>query len=286
MKYIYLIILLFLFGIACNKDYSALEPLEGIDSRLLGDWIKTNQNSVQGNPTGYYRGIRILADGEVQRLAVQTSTGMIKSYEPPIKESYSIIKAINNYIEFKDDLSWMPITRICFGHFSINDTILHFEKDPNSEYFPVYGDYIKTIEGKKITKSIISDLVFLQNDNSLCNKKIWYYPSTYATNYVPYDSIKFQIISYLENNWKLIISLRDFNGIGRYVLDSLSVNEVIYTSTGGCELMEYHIEYSDSGFIQIVELDFQNNICSGEFSFTLNNQRQVFTEGYFRIPIY
>ena len=291
MRNIFSYILLFLLAVSCNRDYSVLDAGAGIDERLIGDWVTISQSTLPGTPSNHIKGIRILDSGEIQSLGVETSTGKIKSYFPPKRESYSILKARNNNIELEQHIFNPPISRLCFGHYSINDTVLYFEKDPDSQYFPIGGNFFKTTDGTKITKPIISEMTIQLDGELVENQKIYFYPSSYATDYVPYDSIEFQIISILDNNWKLIINLKNFMGAGRYSLDSLSSVSVRYLRRYGCLIEEYYTSDSDSGFIEINEFDIQEKVCSGTFEFTISNPE--FTEekikcsnGEFRIPFY
>ena len=287
---LFFILSLFIF-VSCLRDNSILDIGHGIDDRLINDWVQISYSTSPGSPTTYIKGIRILPTGEVQSLSVETSTGKLKSYFPPKKESFSVIKAKNNYIEFEQRILNPPITRLCFGRYSINDTVLNIEKDPESQYISISGNFFRASEGDKITEPIISEMKVQINDELVENHKIWSYPSAYCTENVPYDSIKFQIKSNLNNSWDLEINLKNFTGTGKYNLDSTTNVYVRYSRNLGCLIEEYSTSALDSGFIEINEFDVQETVCSGTFNFSIINQeiseeKIIFSNGEFRIPLY
>jgi len=253
---------------------SNLVSPDGIDSRLVGTWYYTVDNSPSyASPQTYFFGIEILADGNVKELGIETNTGEVaitnNSYKKILKANFG-------------ELNWEYVVE---GIGLVTETLNY--KIENGKLIISKGNldyiYTRTNLATRLFEPVTSEVAFKKDSILYENRKISGYPSGYAS-----ISSDFFLRSEM-NHAYLTIEINNFKGIGSY---EIPYNKFEFAQYHGDVGLIYVPDSLSTGNLTITSYDEINNTCSGTFYLNEpvpdnpDSTITSFKEGIFTVPVY
>jgi len=272
---------LIFFFILLSGCQSPLDVIEtDIDPRLIGEWYKVDVSPMAfPGPESVYSGWSIAADGSMQPLGVESSTGKIAlietQYISEVQHTTDGVMIVEHWAH--------PILTIDSVEYRIHDGELFLQ----GEF--IRGTYRKTDEGTRVASPVASYLNVTVDGSETENIKI--------TNRVPSAYISKSSDTRLqlraEMAWQRVsITIEDFEGPGTYIIGR---EQGSYSTFGTDWLGVAELTDADSsGIITIDTCDMTELRCSGSFEFVTRKHVSEFnhdsarhlTDGTFDVPIY
>lgn len=214
-----------IFFTGCITDKTPLGNIDQIDPAIVGDWYHISTHSAKGYPSQSFHGIRIIEDGSIEPLTVETATGkLVLSNAPPpgkFKSAYN-----GNFILEVYNMGFYQFGGTYNSTFEVTGSNLYFKY---SNKIPILASsYLKSEIGNVITQPIQSDFKMMIGDTVIYNSPTGAIPSAYAS-YLILANNQIQLDIYAQSGpHHLRISLSDFSGIGTYELSTATNNEAEY----------------------------------------------------------
>lgn len=270
-----ILILYILTFISCDL-ISSDEEITEIDSKIIGEWYYITYYGQGTGPTERISGIQIKQNGQVFRLAIETSSGQLSISDP---NSIGKIKTANNgSISYSSYGSGFSVGGNHKSSYEVKGDSLLFNLS-NDGQIPLNQFYIKSEIGEQITEPVESDFQINRgNEYIFVNAPISSAVSSYA--YLFNIDSSFVIVAAGSNEFYHIRITR-FEGVGEYDRNSV---EISHESFSGDFILGIG-SYSDSSVINLRINKYQESKrISGELNFTIEHTQ--FTDGMFSIPVY
>ncbi len=267
----------------CVTDKTPLGNIDQIDPAITGDWYHIRTHSAKGSPSESFHGIRIIEDGSIELLTVETATGKLVLSNSPSPGKFKSAYNGNFTLEVYN-MGFYQLGGTYNSTFEVTGSNLYF-KDGNE--IPILAsNYIKSEIGNVITQPVQSDFEMMSGDTVIYNSPTGAIPSAYAS-YLTLTNNQVQLHIYARSGpHRLRISLNDFTGIGTYVLGTATNNDAEYGIWSGDAGIVYPINQPNAGNVAIENFDIDNQVCTGIFSFEVGYREIIPISGNFNIPVY
>ncbi len=269
--------LILLLAAGCSKDEEAIPacPANGIDARLVGDWMLCDSVGNFGTARAL-SGLHFEADGEALPLAVDWRNGSV---------------AINNetcgtaqYYCVGTNLIGRPVSSIDFDTtaFAITGDRLEFSTPgrPGSSLL-----YRRVTVGQVIAQPVACSLIYIIDSTTYQAADVWPFVPVHAGVSAGSAPTFFLSGSGLRSLW---IRISDFHGVGTYSLGGdvfQSHAAILY----GCPTMnqQYGSRHDNLSTITVTVYDAAAGRCRGTFDITVWNHANLSHHivGIFDAPI-
>ena len=280
-------IIFIFFIISCSKDKNPVKQNSDyqIDPAIVETWIEIDSSSSSGLPPTNISGFKIDRNGGIDFLSVETNTGKLAIYNPPLIPNGHILEAKNDSLILELFPQAQHPGGIYQGLYTRTGNEVCFESQDSSSIPLIGGTYHSSKIGIEITPLLFSDFFVKINQDSFINAKIWPSPSAYCSNIlINGTNSVIKIMAYDNRYFYFDFYFTNFNGVGSYVVGMGNDGLIHYTTLDGNQINTIYTFEPNSGTLQISEFDLIQNRCKGQFDFHISDIN--FTKGSFDIPIF
>ncbi len=280
-----MMILLLSLLVGCQRDKSPLGMFPNIDPKVVGDWYHVDVNTSPGTPPFSIHGIRILENGEVKILAVETETGKLALLDTASRGKFYYI--IDGTLDFKSYRFGFTFPAPFHSPYQLKGEILLIAN--GDQHYLFASTFQRSAVGRVVTTPVISHFMMVVNDEVMYNSPIGRRPSAFASYYefADHNQLRIQTTS---GNHNLTISLDDFTGVDSYLIGTEESGDASYSIWSGDIAIVYGVTKPTAGSVVVEAFDLRSGQCSGSFEVELgmasNDSLNIHVHGTFNIPVY
>ncbi len=269
--------------VGCKRDKSPLGIFQNIDPEVVGDWYHVDVNTSPGSPPISIHGIRILENGKVKSLAVETATGKLALLDTISRGKFNYF--INGTLDFEPYRVGFTFPLPFRSTYQITGNTLLIAN--GEQHWLFASTFQKSAVGQVVTTPVVSQFMMVVDSTVMYNSPVARRPSAFAA-YDEFQDHHQLMIQATSGNHNLTFSLDDFTGVGNYLIGTEQSGDAHYSIWSGDVAFVYGVTKPIAGSIAVETFDLNSGQCSGSFEVELSmaGEDSLNIHGTFTIPVY